>query len=105
MEVRPREWRESNIFDCVLMDMHMPKVDGIEGAKLIRAKLQFGVFAHYSAFSGCDGGRQEKRLEAGMNDHVSKPIEPDDLADSLLSLDFAKVRYGYDSWTSIRVKI
>ena len=66
------------LFDAVLMDVHMPVMDGMEASRQIRAHGLttlpiIAVTAH--AF---DAARQEA-LEAGMDEHLSKPYTPEQL--------------------------
>lgn len=63
-------------FDLVLMDCHMPKMDGYEAARLIREgknilQPQIPIIA---ATANVIKGEKEKCLEAGMNDYISKPM-------------------------------
>ena len=64
-------------FDAVLMDIQMPVMDGITAVKQIR--LMGGDFEDLPiiAMTANDmSGDREKSLEAGMNDHIGKPIDP-----------------------------
>ena len=73
-------------FDAVLMDMQMPEMDGVQATRLIRAlpeARQLPIIAMTAA--AMEEDRQEC-LAAGMNAHVSKPIEPRELARVLLEL-------------------
>ena len=60
--------------DCVLMDMQMPVMDGLEATRQIRATLgaQLPVIAMTANAGAAD---RALCLEAGMNDHVGKPID------------------------------
>jgi len=63
-------------YDCILMDFHMPKLNGIEATKLIRKhkdpeKSTIPIIALTAAAYQED---MDKAKEAGMNDFVSKPI-------------------------------
>jgi len=71
-------------YDCVLMDIQMPVLDGLSATKQIRAdKLNKGkpiiaMTAHAMT------GEREKSLAAGMNEHISKPIDPKKLYQTLV---------------------
>ena len=73
-----------NSFDAVLMDIQMPVLDGLSATRQIRAeKLHDGkpivaMTAHAMA------GEREKSLAAGMNEHISKPIDPKKLYQTLV---------------------
>ena len=71
-------------FDIVLMDMQMPAMDGLEATRLIRA-MPNGVRIPIVAMTA--GTLEEDRqacFAAGMNAHVSKPIDPRQLARTLM---------------------
>src|SRR5690606_33860876 len=68
-------------FDIVLMDMEMPGTDGLEATRMIRKlpdkdKAGVPVIAMTGNVSSED---VERCRQAGMNDHVSKPINPETL--------------------------
>jgi signal transduction histidine kinase/ActR/RegA family two-component response regulator len=68
-------------FDLVLMDIQMPNLDGLAATCRIRA-LGTSV-AHIPIIALTANAMVEDReayIEAGMNDHVSKPVEPRELA-------------------------
>ncbi|MFM9957103.1 MAG: response regulator [Phycisphaerales bacterium] len=60
--------------DLVLMDMQMPEVSGIDATKAIRAAGGCMPILALTAFSTADD--REECLAAGMNDFLSKPIDP-----------------------------
>ena len=70
-------------FDAVLMDLHMPVMDGLEAARRIRL-LPTGrnvpIIAMTAAAMAQD---RSASAAAGMNDHIAKPIDPRELADTL----------------------
>jgi signal transduction histidine kinase/DNA-binding response OmpR family regulator/HPt (histidine-containing phosphotransfer) domain-containing protein len=71
-------------FDAVLMDLQMPVMDGFEATRLIRATAhgrELPIIAMTAAALTDDRRATEM---AGMNEHVSKPIEPGRLAEALL---------------------
>jgi CheY-like chemotaxis protein len=67
---------EANSYDIVLMDVHMPGVDGLEAARRIRRMptAQSSVPIVALTASATDEDRSQC-LAAGMNDYLSKPIE------------------------------
>jgi CheY-like chemotaxis protein len=70
-------------YDLVLMDMQMPEMDGIEATKAIRADPRFAKLPIVAMTANAMAGDRERCLEAGMDDHVSKPIDPDELLRAL----------------------
>ena len=75
---------ESIHYDLVLMDVQMPEMDGLEATRRIR-NPQSAVLNHeipiIAMTAHASQGYQERCLEAGMNDYISKPIEPQMVAD------------------------
>ncbi|MCB1650652.1 MAG: response regulator [Alphaproteobacteria bacterium] len=81
------QYKTNGPFDCVVMDYHMPKMDGLEAARLIRIfEAAQGMEAVPIVAVTADAMRetQEKCLDAGMNDYLSKPIVRRRLVDVLL---------------------
>jgi len=70
-------------FDCVLMDVQMPVMDGYEATRLIRAhpRLSATLIIAMTANAGRDD--QQRCLDAGMDEFVTKPIAPKLLFDML----------------------
>lgn len=60
-------------YDIVLMDIQMPEMDGLTATRIIRQSANtipiLALTAHTLALD------REKSLEAGMNDHITKPID------------------------------
>ncbi len=68
-------------FDVVLMDLEMPEMDGLEAAAAIRGKeLTDGGHVPIVAMTAhAVKGFRERCLEAGMDDYITKPINPEEL--------------------------
>jgi CheY-like chemotaxis protein len=75
---------ESN-FDAILMDIHMPEMDGIEATIIIRKladekKRNVPIIA---LTAENEMQFRQKVYEVGMNDYIFKPFNPDDLKERL----------------------
>ena len=69
-------------FDCVLMDVQMPEMDGFECTAFIRAKEPAGSRLPIVAMTAhAMKGDEARCLEAGMDAYLSKPIHRDELFD------------------------
>ena len=75
----------SDTFDVVLMDMQMPEMDGLTATRLIRAMPQHAELPIIAMTAGAMERDVQDCLAAGMNAHVSKPIDPKQLVRSLLT--------------------
>ena len=78
------EMVSQHAYDIVLMDMQMPVMDGLTATKEIRKLDQFKDLAILAMTANAMDQDKEKCAEAGMNDHVAKPIDPDELFNALL---------------------
>src|ERR1700751_2784244 len=66
------------------MAMQMPLMDGLAATRAIRQNSQFKDLPIIAMTANAMADDREKCLEAGMNDHLAKPIDPDTLFDALL---------------------
>lgn len=71
-------------YDVVLMDMQMPVMDGVSATVEIRKEARFANLPIIAMTANAMIQDQEKCTKAGMNDHVTKPIDPDNLFAALL---------------------
>ncbi len=62
-------------YDAVLMDIHMPEMDGYAASREIRKDEKFKDLPIIAMTANAMAGDREKALAAGMNDHVAKPID------------------------------
>jgi len=72
-------------FDAVLMDMQMPEMDGLTATRLIRAMPAHARLPIIAMTAGAMERDVQDCLAAGMNAHVSKPIDPKQLVRTLLA--------------------
>ena len=70
---------ENGDFDGVLMDCQMPVMDGYEATRRIREQARFSDLPILAMTANAMAGDREKVLDAGMNDHIAKPINVDEM--------------------------
>lgn len=62
----------------------MPVMDGIEATKVVRSDPRFDTLPIIAMTANAMAADRDRCLDAGMNDHIAKPIDPDQLFAVLL---------------------
>ena len=71
-------------FDLVLMDIQMPGMDGYQATEALRAVDRLRDLPIVAMTAHAMTGDRQRCLDAGMNDHLGKPIDPAELFAALL---------------------
>lgn len=71
-------------YELVLMDIQMPQMDGLRATQKIREHFSAEQLPIIAMTAHAMSGDREASLAAGMNDHLTKPIDPDALYQALL---------------------
>jgi CheY-like chemotaxis protein len=67
-------------FDCMLLDVQMPVMDGVEATKKIRSsRSDFKNIPVIALTAYAMSGDRDKFLQAGMDDYLAKPVDKDKL--------------------------
>jgi CheY-like chemotaxis protein len=72
-------------YDVVLMDVHMPEMDGLEATQIIRAKKEeyFKLLPIVALTASMLSSEKADIERVGMNDYILKPFDPKNLFDKL----------------------
>ncbi|WP_182075166.1 response regulator [Deefgea sp. CFH1-16] len=70
------EQHPNHYFSVILMDMQMPVMDGYEASRHIRADSRYDAVPLLAMTAHAMVEERERCLSLGMNDHISKPIDP-----------------------------
>ena len=62
-------------YDAILMDIQMPEMDGFQASIAIRKDHRFQSLPILAVSAHAMKGEYEKSIAAGMNDHITKPID------------------------------
>ncbi len=66
-------------YDCILMDIQMPIMDGYTATGKIREQEKYTKLPIIAMSAHAMKGDKEKSIASGMNEHITKPIDPDEL--------------------------
>ncbi len=94
------EWLERERFDAVLMDVHMPEMDGLEATRRIRADSRWRALPVLAMTAAVLPEDREACLAAGMNECIAKPIEWRVLIDALVRWIGAAATAGSEAATA-----
>jgi len=75
---------ERRLPDLILLDIRMPEIDGYEAIAIIRSNKQWGKIPVICLTAHTRAIEKEKSLSAGMDDFLTKPINPTELEKILL---------------------
>ena len=70
-------------FDMVLMDLQMPEMDGYQATTRLRSDSRFRALPIIAMTAHATIEERQRCLAAGMNDHISKPIDPANLIETV----------------------
>jgi signal transduction histidine kinase/CheY-like chemotaxis protein len=73
-----------NSYDIVLMDIQMPEMDGLAATRHLRASGKLNHLPIIAMTAHAMDSERQRCLDVGMNDFVTKPIDPDGLRDILI---------------------
>ena len=79
------ELARKNRYALVLMDMQMPQLNGVEATKAIRAESLNSTTPILAMTANAFDEDRQICLEAGMNEHIAKPVNPQRLFETLLA--------------------
>jgi PAS domain S-box-containing protein len=81
---------KTSAFDVVIMDVQMPDIDGYEATRRIRAQVEFRDLPILAMTANASNADRQQCLAAGMNEHIGKPIDINQLVAILLKLTDGK---------------
>ena len=70
---------EKDTFDAVLMDVHMPEMDGLEATRELRKNKNLATLPVIALTASVMADEREQAFTCGMNDFLEKPLDPEKL--------------------------
>lgn len=74
---------DTGYYDAILMDIQMPEMDGYEATGVIRSDARFKDLPIIAMTAHAMQSEHNKCIASGMDDHLTKPVDPDDLFKTL----------------------
>jgi signal transduction histidine kinase/CheY-like chemotaxis protein len=74
---------QENNYKLILMDIQMPKMNGIEATRAIRGLPNYSATPILAMTANAFDEDRQACIEAGMDDHIGKPIDPEKLFETL----------------------
>lgn len=75
---------QAYLYDIVLMDLQMPVMDGYTAAKKLRTLPGYSTVPIIALTASAISEVRDRAIEAGMNDYITKPFNPQDLYSKIL---------------------
>ena len=92
---------DATTYDAVLMDIQMPEMDGYQATQRMRAQERHAGLPVIAMTAHAMSGYRERCLAMGMNDYVTKPVDPANLFATLAKWIPARDQIDSDSTTTV----
>lgn len=75
----------AKLYDLIILDLHLPTMSGIELSKLIRNERRYSNVPIIAYTASVSQHNRELAAQAGINDYIAKPVDPDQLIRILMN--------------------